>query len=102
MKIRNKGKHRRWAGRPVQKLEDEYSGSAVYSDKIEYDYKGRITHKGLADPEPIPEKPLRIPEPQVPDLINKEGQIVLVPQAQAWEEYWDTINDYFDTSDFEF
>lgn len=101
MKQRDKGKnkHRKY-GRPTQKLTDEYTGGPLYSDEAVADYKGVLTNKKMADNKPIPEQKINIPNGAVPWVIRKEVNPVTVTTAQAWDIYWDTFGEKWDSTEF--
>ena len=101
MKERDRGNSKcRWLARPTQKLVDDYTGAAVYSDNTETDYKGYVTMIGLADSQPVAELPVHIPTGAVPWIIRKETN----PQDVAGisDPTWDDYDEYWNTSELEY
>lgn len=59
--------------RPIWKLQDDYTGFSIYSHQAVQDWRGYITKRGQADPEPIEDTrrtKYSFAHGRIPDITN--------------------------------
>lgn len=100
MKQKNKNRNKQWGKKRICKLVDEYTGAYIYSDQIEYDYKGLITRKDLVNRQvPIPEQELFIPVEHKPEFIRTPSIEPMPQLAYESDLIWDEWDEYYDITE---